>query len=302
LTALALLVGANGVIGSGWLHGIMLAAVGVVAQAVGAMAARLSADPGRAAMTAAAAIVSLFLPFGLTQVLLIAAGAVAGRLLLRTPVAAAREPLPLRVPRGLSAASLCLFMALLVGLPVLRALVHMQWLAMFESFYRVGSLVFGGGHVLLPLLHSEVVVPGWVSGPQFMAGYAAAQAVPGPLFTFSAYLGAVMGPAPCGVWGALIGLAAIVLPSFLLLAGILPFWGTLRTRRGVQFALSGVNAAVVGLLAAALYQPVWTSAVLTAPDFCIALGAFVLLARMNARPWMVVTLGAAAGQAVRLLT
>jgi chromate transporter len=162
--------------------------------------------------------------------------------------------------------------------------------------------VFGGGHVVLPLLHGEVVLPGWVSDSRFMAGYAAAQAVPGPLFTFAAYLGAVMSTAPQGVGGALLALAAIFLPSFLLLIGVLPFWNVLRQRRGFQSALSGVNAAVVGLLAAALYQPVWTSAVLSVPDFCIALGAFVLLTRVGAPPWMVVALGAASGAALRLVS
>jgi chromate transporter len=301
LTAFAFLVSVNGVAGSGWLHGIMLAAVGVVAQAVWGMAARLSADAKRAAITAAAAMVSLLLPSALTQVILIAAGAAAGKLLLRGPVVQEHEAIPLKVARGLSIGALCLFAALLAGLPILRAFVNAHWLAMVESFYRVGSLVFGGGHVVLPLLHGEVVTPGWISGPRFMAGYAAAQAVPGPLFTFAGYLGAAMGPAPNGAWGALICLLAVFFPSFLLLVGILPFWSAVRTWPGAQSALSGVNAAVVGLLAAALYNPVWTSAVLTVPDFCISLGAFVLLARMNARPWMVVLLGAAAGQAVSML-
>ncbi|MGA2378818.1 MAG: chromate efflux transporter [Spirochaetia bacterium] len=302
MTGFAFLLGVNGVLESGWLHGIMLAAVAVVAQAVGAMAARYSADATRAAMTAVAAIASLLLPSGLTQVALIAAGGIAGRLLLPAQGALERETLPLNVSRPVSLIALGLFFALLAGLPLLRAVFQVQWLSLFESFYRTGSLVFGGGHVVLPLLHREVVLPGWVSDSRFMAGYAAAQAVPGPLFTFAAYLGAVATTGPGGVWGALIALAAIFLPSFLLLLGVLPFWNTLRKQPGFQSALSGINAAVVGLLAAALYQPVWTSAVFTVPDFCIALGAFVLLTRMSARPWMVVALGAAAGAGMRLVS
>jgi len=302
LTAFAFFLGVKGVVDSGWLHGIMLAAVAVVAQAVGSMAARYSADARRAAMTAVAAIASLLLPSGLTQIALIAAGGFAGRLLLPAQGVGEGGELPLSVSRSVSLASLGAFLLLLAGLPLLRAIFQVQWLSLFESFYRTGSLVFGGGHVVLPLLHREVVLPGWVGESRFMAGYAAAQAVPGPLFTFAAYLGAVMTSAPRGAWGALIALTAIFLPSFLLLVGVLPFWNQLRGRQGFQSALAGVNAAVVGLLAAALYQPVWTSAVSTVPDFCIALGAFVLLTRMNARPWMVVALGAAAGAAVRLVS
>jgi chromate transporter len=302
MTGFAFLLGVSGVLGSGWLHGIMCAAVGVVAQAVGAMAMRYSADARRAAMTAVAAMVSLLVPSGLTQLALIVAGGIAGRLLLTTPRERERERLPLRVSRPVSIAAIGLFFALLAGLPLLRVALQYPVLAVIESFYRTGSLVFGGGHVVLPLLRSEVVLPGWISDSRFMAGYAAAQAVPGPLFTFAAYLGAAISPGPGGVGGASIALAAIFLPSFLLLIGVLPFWNTLRERPGFQSALSGINATVVGLLAAALYQPVWTSAVATVPDFCIALGSFVLLTRLRARPWMVVALGAAAGAAVRLVS
>jgi chromate transporter len=198
LTGFAFLLGVNGVLDSGWLHGIMCAAVGVVAQAVGAMAGRYSCDAKRAAMTAVAAMASLLLPSGLTQVVLIAAGGLAGRLLLPAQGARKGERLPLNVSRPVSIAALAVFFALLAGLPLLRAVFQAQWLSLFESFYRTGSLVFGGGHVVLPLLHREVVLPGWVSDSRFMAGYAAAQAVPGPLFTF---LGAVMTSAPRGGWG-----------------------------------------------------------------------------------------------------
>ena len=302
LTAFAFLLGVNGVLDSGWLHGIMLAAVGVVAQAVVAMAARYSAGAKRGVMTAAAAIVSLLIPSGLTQVAVIIAGGIAGRLLLPAPVQREHDALPLNVNRQVSLGALGLFFLLLAGLPVLRAVFDVQWLSVIESFYRTGSLVFGGGHVVLPLLHREVVLPGWVSDSRFMAGYAAAQAVPGPLFTFAAYLGAVMTAGPGGIGGALLALAAIFLPSFLLLIGVLPFWNFLRQRQGFQSALAGVNAAVVGLLAAALYQPVWTGSVSSVPDFCVALGAFVLLTRVGAPPWLVVALGAAAGEGIRLLS
>ena len=302
LAAFAFLVGATDVLGSGWLHGIMITAVAVVAQALWGMAARLAPDVKRATMAVIAAVLSLLLPTALTQVLLIAAGACAGWLLLPAGNEVRGDDFPFRIPRGASIFCLSLFLLLLAGLPILRALFAVHWLALVESFYRVGSLVFGGGHVVLPLLHREVVLPSWISEAQFMAGYGAAQAVPGPLFTFAAYLGALMGPAPNGVFGALIALGAIFFPSFLLLVGVLPFWAGLRVKPAFQSALAGINAAVVGLLAAALYTPGWTGTIRSVPDFCIALSAFVLLAAWRARPWMVVGLGAAAGAAVRLLS
>jgi len=180
-------------------------------------------------------------------------------------------------------------------LPLLRQIVPGLPLAVFDSFYRVGSLVFGGGHVVLPLLQAEVVPPGWVTNEQFVAGYGAAQAVPGPLFTFAAYLGAVMPPPLTGVAGAALALVAIFLPSFLLVIGALPWWDTLRGQAGFQAALRGINAAVVGLLLAALYQPVWTSAILTAMDFGLALVAGALLLLWKLPPWLVVIICAVAG-------
>jgi chromate transporter len=190
------------------------------------------------------------------------------------------------------------FFGLLIGLPLLREVTDNQPLAVFDSFYRVGSLVFGGGHVVLPLLQTEVVPPGWVSQEDFIAGYGAAQAVPGPLFTFSAYLGAVMGPEPNGVAGASLALVAIFLPSFLLVVGGLPVWSLLRQVPAFQAALRGVNAAVVGLLLAALYQPVWTSAIFRAEDFGLAMAAFGLLAFWKTPPWLVVVFAAAGGAAL----
>src|SRR5205823_3447969 len=190
------------------------------------------------------------------------------------------------------------FLALLFGLPLLSAAVPSHTLALFDSFYRSGALVFGGGHVVLPLLQAEVVPPGWATNDAFLAGYGAAQAVPGPLVTFAAYLGTVMNPGPNGWVGGLLCLAAIFLPSFLLLIGALPFWDSLRRRPTVQSALRGVNAAVVGLLLAALYNPVWTSAILAPADFAIGIVAFLLLALWAVPPWLVVILGALGATAV----
>jgi chromate transporter len=302
LVAFAFLVGALDVLSSGWLHGIMITAVAVVAQALWGMAARLAPDRKRATMAVIAAILSILLPTALAQVLLIAAGGLFGWLLLPARNDLRGDDFSLHIPRGISILCLSLFFLLLAGLPLLRALFPAHWLALVESFYRVGSMVFGGGHVVLPLLHREVVLSAWISEAQFMAGYGAAQAVPGPLFTFAAYLGALMSPSPGGVLGALIALAAIFFPSFLLLVGVLPLWAGLRVKPAFQSVLAGINAAVVGLLAAALYTPGWTGTIRSVPDFCIALSAFVLLVVWRARPWMVVGLGAAAGAAVRLLS
>jgi chromate transporter len=202
------------------------------------------------------------------------------------------------LPRAWSITALASFFALLVGLPLLAAAVPSHAVALFDSFYRSGALVFGGGHVVLPLLQAEVVPPGWATNDAFLAGYGAAQAVPGPLFTFSAYLGTIMRPAPTGWLGGLICLAAIFLPSFLLLIGALPFWDTLRRRSGVRSALRGVNAAVVGLLLAALYRPVWTSAILSPADFAIGILAFLLLTLWALPPWLVVIFGAVAAAIV----
>jgi chromate transporter len=187
---------------------------------------------------------------------------------------------------------------LLLGLPALTTVFPSQALALFDSFYRSGSLVFGGGHVVLPLLQSELVPTGWVGNDTFLAGYGAAQAVPGPLFTFAGYLGAVTGAGPGGWAGAFLCLIAIFLPSFLLTIGALPFWEALRRVRAVRSALLGVNAAVVGLLLAALYDPVWTSAIRSGADFGLALAAFGLLAFWKVPPWMVVVLTALGGWAL----
>ena len=188
-----------------------------------------------------------------------------------------------------------MFAALLLIPPALAAAAGSQGLALFNAFYRSGALVFGGGHVVLPLLQAQIVTPGWVGNAAFLAGYGLAQAVPGPLFSFAAYLGAVMGPPPNGLAGSTMALVAIFLPGLLLVYGMLPFWNGLRTSPAAQAAMRGTNAAVVGILGAALYNPVWSSAVLTARDFTLALGGFLLLTVWKAPPWIVVVLLAAAG-------
>jgi chromate transporter len=281
----------------GLLQGLKVAAVAVVANAVWGMARALTPDAPRMTLAALAAIFVLAIPGPLAQLGAIVAGGLAGLALLR-PAGRPGEgaaALGVAVPRPLALGCLAAFLALLAGLPLLAGAADSQGLALFDAFYRAGSLVFGGGHVVLPLLQSEVIPPGWVTEDAFLAGYGAAQAVPGPLFTFSAYLGAVADPAPNGLLGGLICLLAIFLPSFLLVTGILPFYEALRARPGVQRALAGVNAAVVGLLLAALYRPVWTSAILGPADFALGLAAFVLLAFWKLPPWLVVLLSAAGG-------
>jgi len=280
---------------SAWLHGLKIVAVAVVAQAVWGMARNLCPDREHATIAVGAAMLVLAVPSAPGQIGAIAAGGLIGWRLLRNGAhAPEQEPLAIHLPRAWSVAALASFFALLVGLPLLAAAVPSHALALVSSFYRSGSLVFGGGHVVLPLLQAAVVPPGWVTNDAFLAGYGAAQAVPGPLFTFSAYLGTVMGPAPNGWVGGLTCLAAIFLPSFLLLIGALPFWETLRRRPGVRSALRGVNAAVVGVLLAALYNPVWTSAILGPVDFAIGILAFLLLAVWSLPPWLVVIFGAVA--------
>ncbi len=279
---------------SAWLHGLKIVAVAVVAQAVWGMARSLCPDRPRITLAIGAAVLPLALPSTWAQVGVIVIGGLIGWRLLPGEARADTARMQVPLSRGVAAGALALFVVLLVGLPLLAGAVPNQAINLFDSFYRSGSLVFGGGHVVLPLLQQEVVPPGWIDNDRFLAGYGAAQAVPGPLFTFSAYLGAAMGPPPNGWLGALICLLAIFLPSFLLLVGALPFWDGLRQRVGVQAALRGINAAVVGLLLAALYTPVWTSAIRGPRDFMIGLGAFLLLAFWKAPPWLVVVLGALA--------
>jgi chromate transporter len=286
--------------GSGWLHGLKVAAVAVVAQAVLGMARTLAPDRARATLAVVAAIIALGAPSSWGQIGAIVLGGIVGALLLRGGEEITPAALPLHVSRALGALLLALFFALLIGLPLLAAAIPLQGLKEFDAFYRAGSLVFGGGHVVLPLLQASVVPPGWVDNDAFLAGYGAAQAVPGPLFTFAAYLGTVMGPPPNGWIGAAICLIAIFLPSFLLVIGALPFWEQLRRRPVAQASLRGVNAAVVGLLLAALYQPVWTVGITDAADFALAVAAFLLLFMWQTPPWLVVILSAAAGTLISL--
>ena len=278
---------------SAWLHGLKIVAVAVVAQAVWGMARNLCPDRQRATIAVGAAMAVLAIPSASGQLGAIAAGGLIGRGLLHGgPQPPPKRSLAVHLPRAWSVTALITFFALLIGLPVITAVVPSQTIALFASFYRSGALVFGGGHVVLPLLQAAVVPEGWVTNGAFLAGYGAAQAVPGPLFTFAAYLGTVMGRPPNGWFGGLISLVAIFLPSFLLLVGTLPFWDTLRRGAGVQSALRGVNAAVVGLLLAALYKPVWTSGILGPADFAIGILAFLLLALWAVPPWLVVIFGA----------
>lgn len=285
----------------GWLHGLKIVAVAVVAQAVWGMAKGLCPDAPRASMAVVGAILVLVWPSPMAQVLVILIGAMVGLILKQEPGDGTHADLGIGVPRPLALAVLAVFFILLAGLPLAAALVPDQTVALIDSFYRSGSLVFGGGHVVLPLLQSEVVPPGWVGNDAFMAGYGAAQAVPGPLFTFAAYLGAVMGPVPNGWAGAAICLLAVFLPSFLLVVGVLPYWDRLRRVDKVRRALTGVNAAVVGLLLAALYNPVWTSAIFKPADFGLALVAFTLLVFWKVPAWLVVILAAAGGAGLALL-
>ena len=275
-----------------WLHGLKIVAVAVVAQAVWGMARSLCPDRERATLAAGAAVLALAEPSAAGQIGAIVAGGLIGWWLFPEASGNKAAPLAVNIGRPLAVGALVLFFALLFGLPALAAASSNHITALIGSFYRSGALVFGGGHVVLPLLQQAVVPPGWVSNDVFLAGYGAAQAVPGPLFTFAAYLGTMMGPAPNGWTGGLICLVAIYLPSFLLLMGILPFWDALRTRMGVQAALKGVNAAVVGLLLAALYRPVWTSAIFTPADFALGVVALLLLVMWRVPPWAVVILGA----------
>ncbi len=287
--------------GGGWLHGLKVVAVAVVAQAVLGMMRTLAPDRERATLAVLAAAFVLLVPTAWAQIAAIVLGGIAGMLVLRREAPAAYAALPLSVSRTAGALMLLAFLALLVGLPLLAAAVPAQSIKLADAFYRAGSLVFGGGHVVLPLLQAEVVPPGWVGNDSFLAGYGAAQAVPGPLFTFAAYLGAVMGPQPNGWLGASICLLAIFLPAFLLTIGALPFWDVLRSQPLAQAALAGVNAGVVGLLLAALYHPVWSAGIASAGDFALAALAFLLLFMWRVPPWIVVLLGAAGGAAIAAL-
>lgn len=312
-SAAALIVFAYGVAfygdldSAGWLTGLKTAAVAVVALAVWGMAGNLCPDRPRAAIAVVATIAVLAWPTGWGQLVVIAAAGIVGWAFLQPDREGTTAELQFRVNRTVAVSCLAVFLVLLVGLPVLQrmasddasVLIHV-----FDSFYRAGSLVFGGGHVVLPLLQELVVPPGWITNAEFVAGYGAAQAVPGPLFTFSAYLGAsleVKGGL-AGWMGGLFALSAMFLPSFFLVIGAVPFWDRLRNWPGFGGALRGINSAVVGLLLAALYDPVWTSAVNGTDDFALALAALALLAIWKWPPWLVVVLSALAGQGLSYIS
>ncbi len=281
---------------SGWLHGLKIVAVAVVAQALWIMGTKLCIGQRRSTIALIGAVVASYLPNAFGQIGVISLGGIAGWLLLQESAAQLpHAPMKIGVSRRAGTISLIIFSALLAFLPWLANTAGIPSLKLFDSFYRVGSLVFGGGHVVLPLLKAEVVNPGWISNDVFLAGYGAAQAIPGPLFAFSAYLGAASSVPPAGWAGAGICLMAIFLPSFLLIFGILPFWNGIRQLKGMRAAMQGINAAVVGLLLAAFYNPVWTSAILSPKDFSLALFAFLLLAVWRLPSWKVVLVSAAAG-------
>ncbi len=279
----------------GVLHGLKVVAVAVVAQAVWGMARNLCPDAPRISIMAAATCFVLLVPSAWGQVGVIVVAAIIGLLLLKPKHGKTHDPLPINVRRRVGLFWLALFFGLLLGLPLMAAVFQNQTMAMVDAFYRAGSLVFGGGHVVLPLLRAEVVPSGWIDNDVFLAGYGAAQAVPGPLFTFAAFLGASMSQAPTGWFGGLICLLAIFLPSFLLVIGALPFWELLRRNLRTQAALRGINAAVVGLLLAALYNPVWTSTIHGPQDFGLALLAFVALMFWKLPSWLAVLGGGIAG-------
>jgi chromate transporter len=294
--------GASALSGSadaGLLHGLKLVAVAIVAQAVSGMARTLCPDRQRASIAVLSALLILFSTSSIAQNAAIVLGGLLGLWLCAgalPPPAEGRIRIPVSRPVGL--VCLAVFFVLLIGLPIVQKLGGSSGVALFDAFYRSGALVFGGGHVVLPLLREAFVTPGWISDDAFLAGYGAAQAVPGPLFTFAAYLGAVVSPTPHGIAGAALGLFGIFLPGMLVLLGTLPFWDSFRQRGDAQAVMRGVNAAVVGLLGAALYNPLWTTSVKSPGDFGLALVGFVLLTVWRAPPLLVVIASAIGGIAL----
>jgi chromate transporter len=291
----------GGPMGLGLLHGLMLVAVAIVAQAVWGMARTLCPDWQRTSIGVIAVVIVLVGMSSLAQLLAISLGGLAGLWICRTSIPAPIGTLTMPVSPRVGLAVLTTFVVLLIGIPLLRRHTEAPGLALFDAFYNSGALVFGGGHVVLPLLRDAFVSHAWVSDDAFLSGYGAAQAMPGPLFSFAAYLGAVAGPRPLGIAGAALGLTGIFLPGMLLLIGTLPFWDLLRNRASAQAAMRGINAAVVGILAAALYSPLWVTSVSTPGDFGVALLGFILLTVWRVPPLWVVVSGALAGVALTLL-
>ncbi|MFH0301092.1 chromate efflux transporter [Bradyrhizobium sp. 31Argb] len=291
----------SGPVGTGLVHGLKLVAVAIVAQAVWGMARTLCPDRERASIATIAALFILFSTSSVAQIGAILLGGIAGLWLCRAAQPSGTSHFAVPVSHAAALTALAAFLVLLVGLPILARLWPYAGIALFDAFYRSGALVFGGGHVVLPLLREAVVTPGWVGDDVFLTGYGAAQAVPGPLFTFAAYLGAVVKTSPHGIAGAIIGLLGIFLPGVLILLAALPYWDSFRKRASAQAMMRGVNAAVVGILGAALYNPVWTSTVQTPRDFAIALVGFVLLMAWRAPPLVVVAFSAIAGIGAAIL-
>ncbi len=282
---------------AGWLPGLKIAAVAVVAQAVWGMGTQLCPDRSRLTMALFSAVAMLLLPAGTTPLLVIVAGGLLGwARYRRIRVPTTPAPLPFAVSHVRGAALLLLFFVLLLALPAAASWTHLRGLEYFNGFYRVGALVFGGGHVVLPLLQAQVVRRGWVDDSTFVAGYGLAQALPGPLFSFAAYLGAAAKAEPNGWSGGLICLLGIYLSPLLLMAGAIPFWETLRRTRSAQAALRGMNAAVTGILLAALYDPLWVTAIHAPRDLALAMATFALLFIWRFPPWLMVLLAAGAGQ------
>ncbi|WLD94247.1 chromate transporter [Alkalihalobacillus sp. AL-G] len=291
LIIFALLLQGSDFADSGWIHGLKIVAVVVVAQAILGMAQKLAPDLQRKTIALVALVGTLLWQTTFAQIGVILAAALIGLLLYKNQSEDKESHIHVPISRNFAYACLALFFGLLIVLPLLSEWMSIQWLAIFDSFYRSGALVFGGGHVVLPLLEREFVPTGWVSEEAFLAGYGAAQAVPGPLFTFAAYLGTIMN----GWKGGLLATMAIFLPAFLLIFGTLPFWGTLRRNPKVKGALIGVNAAVVGILIAAFYRPIWTSSILAPIDFAFAAVLFSMLVYWKLPPWIIVIVGALGG-------
>ncbi|QBJ65024.1 ChrA protein [Bacillus anthracis] len=282
---------------AGWIHGLKIVAVAVVAHAVLGMAQKLTPDLQRKSIALFALVATLLWQTAFTQVGAILLAGFVGYLIYKNHTENDESQLSFQISKKVGVTCLSLFFGLLILLPILREVTTLSWIAMFDSFYRAGSLVFGGGHVVLPLLEREFVPTGWLNEASFLAGYGAAQAVPGPLFTFAAYIGAVIS----GWRGGLLATVAIFLPAFLLILGTLPFWDQLRRNPKIKGVLMGVNAAVVGILISAFYHPIWTSAILKPVDFAFAAVLFSMLVYWKLPPWMVVVIGAIGGMILPLI-
>ncbi|MDR7001141.1 chromate transporter [Neobacillus niacini] len=296
LMIFALLLKRGNVYDAGWVHGLKIVAVVVVAQAIIGMERTLTPDIKRKALALGALVATLLIPTTFTQIGIILISALIGFLFFKHTDIQVDLSIPVPISRKLALGCLTFFFGLLILLPILREVSTTHLLAFFDSFYRSGALVFGGGHVVLPLLEKEFVPQGWISKESFLAGYGAAQAVPGPLFTFAAYLGAVMN----GWKGAILATIAIFLPAFLLIIGTMPFWDRLRRNPKLKGAMLAVNGAVVGILIAAFYTPIWTSGIQSPKDFALGSILFSLLVILKLPPWVIVAAGVAGGMMMSL--